>query len=191
MASETREALLESRVDDDLQLMQFLFPVSPERHAERSGQCRNLVREAYERVQATFTENDALGWAQGFAFPAEVLAADAALFASHHESIEACATARRTELQPGKLNASRVDQWLSSDNPEFSRMLHLAEKGMPVPVPPDFESNSTTGFPPLRNTYRRLSSTVNRRPRHYSPTCGSDVRRRGASQCEFVDSQTG
>lgn len=162
LSADSRGCLLEQRVEATLALMQRLFPVSLVRHQARSIRCRDLVQGAFEQTQATFTESDAVAWADGFVFPPDELLSDERQFAQCGGSLVACAKQRWQQLLPDRLNEDRVQQWLSPNNPEFDRMLLLARDGMPVPVPPDFVPNSATVFPPLRNTYRRLASAVNK-----------------------------
>jgi hypothetical protein len=163
LSDSARSSLLETAVHDTLDLMETMFPEAVDGIAARRTRATELIRAGVAAVNNTFTESDALNWADGFEFPQEGLDNDLAQFLAADGDLEAICRARLEQLAPDRLNMERVNSWLSAGNPEIERMRQLAGTGMPIPVASDFVPNSTTGsYPPLRQTYSRLGSVVNR-----------------------------
>jgi hypothetical protein len=83
-------------------------------------------------VNSTFTESDALNWADGFEFPQKGLDSDLAQFLASGGDREAICRARLEELAPNRLNMERVNSCLSAGNPEIKRMRKLAGSSIPL-----------------------------------------------------------
>jgi hypothetical protein len=106
---------------------------------------REFIVEAIRHTDTNFGVSEAVLWADGFEWPSDLVARDAALLASAGHDFSTMVRIRLTELGPSRLSALRV-QGLRADNPEISLLSKIAQ-GMTVPLPADFIPNGrgTTG----------------------------------------------
>jgi hypothetical protein len=155
-----RGRVLDLAVQEALALRQGFFPESAEVDPELLAP---LLARGEELLNSSLTEGDALEWASGFVFPTGPLEADERLFLRFGGDVPSMARHRLQELYSARMNRSRIDTWVSRDNPERGRLVDLAEEGMPVLVAGGFVPNSKLGvIPALRPAYRRLAPVVNR-----------------------------
>ena len=120
-----------------------------------------LIREAYEFVDEVYGIDAAVSWAEGFKVPIEAVAKDLRVFRAEGSSIENMARKRLAGIQQTRLSEVRIVQCISSDNPERTRLLGLAE-GMRVPLPTGFQPNGQFPRIKLRALYLRTQSAVNK-----------------------------
>lgn len=92
---------------------------------------------------------DARGW-QGI--PASAVDDDARAFRECGHDLSALASCRMAELSNTRLSAESVHSVISPQNPEFARLLLLAD-GMPVMVDPSFAPNGLTSWPKLSSIF--------------------------------------
>jgi hypothetical protein len=163
MPRHERTALLSTAVQETLNLLDKVFPDAIGGVALRRTKALELIAAGISATSRTFTEDDALHWADNFDFSEAGLAADLEMFLAADRDLKAMAVARLEQLASSRFSRDRVERHLSPENPEWDRMIKLAGEGMPVPLGPEFVPNSTAGaLPPLRQTYVRLNSVVNR-----------------------------
>jgi hypothetical protein len=122
-----------------------------------------VVKTGLSTLDKIFTESDALQWADGFCFDDSETAEGERLLDEAGGDLTVLARKRYGELLGERLNADRIDEWISLDNPELERLKSIAVHGVSVPVAEGFTPNGTEGkFPPLRPKYVRMASTVNK-----------------------------
>ena len=116
-----------------------------------------------QALDAVFNESDALEWADGFEFAPHHVKDGSELFLNHGGDLPSMVRYKQALLAQDRLNAHRVDTWLSVDNPEFDKMMELATTGMPVFRSDDFVPNVGNGcVPQLRATYKIIAPAVHR-----------------------------
>jgi hypothetical protein len=120
---------------------------------------RTIAKEAYDEI---YTAQDAEAWGDGFLIPPEVVRSDEALFTASMRNIEKMVTQRKQDLQHIRLSGVRIVNTCRTDNPEISRLMILANKGMPLIVSPEFVPNGKGPLPSLRKSYTSVKSAVNR-----------------------------
>ena len=125
-----------------------------------------LCLRAYEATDHNFVAKEAQEWAEGFTVPAEYVAEDEGDLIRLNFDIEALVRERFRRVADDRLNADRVQNVLSPDNPDRQKMLELATVGITVHVDPAFVPNTAphaTGIlPPFSKGYLSAPNAVNK-----------------------------
>lgn len=127
---------------------------------ERTQSLTSVIQQAFKDNDTEFGIYDAIQWADGFIIPDAAIAHDVGLFRASGLNFDKMAELRFRWLLTRRFNRDRVIAVISPDNPDYSRMLQLAD-GMGVPVPTDFVPNGGHG-PPLRKRYQLAHAAVNK-----------------------------
>ena len=123
-------------------------------------QLGELIAEANHSVKNEFAEADAIRWAAGYRFSEALIRSDAACLSAAALYFTKMIRRRLIRLSPNRLSRERAGR-LHEDNPEKVLMVDLAE-GMRVHLPENFVPNGKHDMSPLRESYLRVSSAVNR-----------------------------
>ncbi len=153
-------------------LMHGAFPYP--QHGDLDVQrIRRAIEDLLEATIGTGTRQDAGTWGRDengeeWEFRQEDIDRDEDLV-GHHGNIEAAARARWTELDEaagGRLNETRVHEWITPSNPEFDRMWELGRQfgGVEVLRPNDFIPNGTDGgiLPSVSGLTREVAGAMRR-----------------------------
>ena len=164
VASELRLSEAEdvaAAVEEVLELVRVMFPVTGLRAHTREKRARELISRALLTLENVFTERAAIDSVGEFRLPGAIMEADLALFQACGRSITEVAKIRQGSLREGRLSVDKVRRCLNPTNPEFVRMLELAEFGMRNEVDPEFVSNFSRELrPPLRRKAVRMASVI-------------------------------
>jgi hypothetical protein len=150
----------EKQVSEVIRILKSLFPT--EGSDTNIIKLRTIAKEAYMLADEIYTAQDAEAWGDGFIIPPEVVRSDEALFTASMRNIEKMVTQRKQDLQHIRLSGVRIVNTCRTDNPEISRLMILANKGMPLMVRPEFVPNGKGPLPSLRKSYISVKSAVNR-----------------------------
>lgn len=120
---------------------------------------QDLIDQAFHSIDDDFGVEEAVTYGGDFEFPPEAVANGTRLFNEANGSLETVAFTQQQSLLPGRLNHERVEQFLSSDNPEKAK-LHDLVGGIRVPTPTGFVPNGNLPRPPLRNLYQQVHHAV-------------------------------
>jgi len=139
----------------------ILRALYPGRHISRA-EIQLLIWEAYRSTDDTYGEGEALTWADGYRFPADIAYRDMSGLTAAHGNLAEFTRRRHEEMSSeGRLSHASIDAVVPPDDPD-STTLHRLVEGIQIFVPPepDFVAN---GRPPtLRAKYVRLAPVVNK-----------------------------
>ena len=110
-----------------------------------------VLKDAIEHCNLEFGKREAQGWAAGFEWDPQALAADMASFEEAGGDLPAMALMRQETMRPDRLNKERVNS-LREDNPERGLLLQLCE-GMKVHKPEGFIPNGQTSAGTQHESY--------------------------------------
>lgn len=146
----------------------------PGRRRQASGDARSVTQLQVQSaavvgvLQAAFAaaeESYGIRAAQEFGadfavWPLEVRQRDAALLQRFDGDFERACAAHQKAGACSRLSAERVRQCVSSDNPDFSRLMRIAE-GISISTPADFVPSATP--PEMRTKYKKhVANAVNK-----------------------------
>eukprot|EP01041_Mallomonas_annulata_P042173 gene42173-biopygen8465 len=115
---------------------------------------RTYVEEAFAYKNLEKSVEDAVQWGRGYAIRADWIRDDLNFFHAHGGSLQSMVAARCSELQDTRLSVDRVHAWVSRDNPDRERILHIASAGVPVMVDLDFVANNGINSPVMNPAAR-------------------------------------
>ena len=121
---------------------------------------QDLMTEALRHSDHLYGVESAVAWAEGFAWPVEVLLKDARLLSEAGQDSARMVQTRQQLLGPSRLSSARV-LGLHPDNPEIPLMLRIAS-GMTVPLPSDFVPNGVGPPGRLSKMYEAAAPAVDR-----------------------------
>ena len=121
---------------------------------------QTTVMEAIAASDEQYGVDAAVAWARGYTFPKAMLLSDMKCFQAAQLDFVVMVRRRLKILSSDRLSSARVDR-LRSDNPERGLLYDLAV-GMRVPIPVGFEPNGALPLAPLRSTYLKVDSAVNK-----------------------------
>jgi hypothetical protein len=154
------DASYDIALKDTIKKISLMFP---EQVTEaRIDKIKKVAIEGYKLADEVYTARDAEEWGNHYKVPDELVNSDEALFRASMRDIKVMAKRRQHQLLSKRLNSSRVNLHTRPDNPEREKLMHLAEKGMPLLLREGFKSNGQGKLPPLRKTYISVKSAVNR-----------------------------
>ena len=123
-------------------------------------QIEQLLIEAYESTSDEYGEAEALEWADGFQFPADVASRDMMDLDRHGGDLEAMVRERHDIMSSkGRLSIESVEAFVAEDDPDRQALLELVH-GIPIVVSDDFVPNNAPAK--LRSKYVRLAPCVNK-----------------------------
>jgi hypothetical protein len=122
---------------------------------------RAIVEEAYKVTDGIYGMQAANEWAAGFSIPQAAIDSDLRLFQASNRDFDRMVSRRLKSLRSSRFNRERVAECIGRDNPDFERLLALAD-GMEVPLPTDFQANGQREHPPLRKKYIQVHTAVNK-----------------------------
>jgi ribonuclease HI len=143
-----------------IEAMRTLFP--EEGSKENIARIRLVANDAYILADEVYTAQDAENWGKGFSIPHEVVESDENLFKASMRNIEVMVNRRKENMKSIRLSEERIMATCRKDNPEISRLMLLAIKGMPISVRPGFVANGSGPLPLLRKSYKSVKSAVNK-----------------------------
>lgn len=150
---------LQSVVQSMRQTIDTMLPVQQRPNAES---IQRLALQAVYAADQTFSEAEALVWADGFVWPAANRARDLADFLSCAGSLSLLAATRQQACAANRFSADRARQCLSVDNPHLPAVLSVA-CGVPVFLREGFiPSSAQPSLPALRLSYVRTKAAVDR-----------------------------
>jgi hypothetical protein len=129
--------------------------------SDDSGLLRDTIIESIKVSDENYGINEAVKWANNYAFPEEMILNDIQRFEDAKWDFVEMVRQRLLTSGPHHLNAARA-AGLSIDNPERHLVLELATEGMFVPIPNNFRPNGARHTAPLRASYVKVHQAVNR-----------------------------
>jgi hypothetical protein len=124
------------------------------------AQIHELVQEAVASARSDYGVEAALAWADGYAFPPQVVESDTASLAAAGFDFEVMVRERLESLAADRPSMSRVNR-LRANNPERELLLDLV-LGMKVHVPEGFQPNGHGPRTELRDIYVDVAPAVNK-----------------------------
>eukprot|EP01041_Mallomonas_annulata_P010888 gene10888-biopygen5275 len=121
-----------------------------------------VAREAFAYKDLEKSVEDAVQWGRGYEIRADWIRADLDFFHAHGGSLQSMVSARGLELQGTRLSVDRVNSWVSRDNPDRERILHIASTGVPVMVDVDFIANNGINSPVMSPAARPAKQAMQR-----------------------------
>ena len=122
----------------------------------------NIAETAYHLADEIYSVKEANIWAANFEISNDIVNSDEALFRASMRDLATMVKLRKKKLSPNRLNQERIENFTRPDNPERSRLLRLAQKGMPLLLRPGFIPNGCGPHPPLRRKYITVQNAVNK-----------------------------
>ena len=149
------EGEIRSRVEEITAMMAGMFP----NESKTAHDVRGVIREAFTTVDGLYGEQEAAQWGEGFEWPPGVYERDAQLAIEADYDLEGMVARQHQGMTTERLSAERVCKWVPVTDPDYARMLLLAD-GMRVVRGEDFMPNGKP--PPMRNLYKKVHKAVNK-----------------------------
>ena len=120
-----------------------------------------LAVEAYKVTDDDYGEEEAIEWASGFEFPADLGVRDGNLLREAGGELEAVVRAKHVQMSDhgSRLSLKSVDGMVPLDDPDRQRLIDLIN-GIPIVTSEEFTANGSP--PPLRAKYLRMAPAVNK-----------------------------
>ena len=118
-----------------------------------------LLTDAAQSCNLIYGIKEALEWGNDFNWPAKVLVRDTKLAESVQYDLELMVQQHHQQRSMSRLSAERIARIVPSSDPDYSRILDLAD-GMRVFIANTFMSNNEP--PPLRKLYVQVACAVNK-----------------------------
>jgi hypothetical protein len=120
-----------------------------------------LVLEAYKYGSSVYGVDAARTWADGFTIPDAAVQQDSESWHHCGENFVSMIDSKKQAIASTRLSHERIDQCISEDNPDKSR-LHLLVEGMdPFPAP-DFVGCTYSDRPTLSRRFNETAAAVER-----------------------------
>lgn len=123
---------------------------------------RDIWAKASRLNDSLFGEDEARGWANDFRISNTVVDKFEERFRSVNFDFARLIRSVKDEVRHVRISGESVSKMLSRDNPDFDKMLELADVGMKLFLDPNFEANGPDHLPKLSQAYVRVSSAVNK-----------------------------
>ena len=144
-----------NRVEEITSMMTRMFPNG----ARKAGGVKEVIREAFTTVDGLYGEQEAVQWGEDFKWPSGVGERDARLAMDAGYDLDEMVARQHKVMRAERLNVGRIREWVPETDPDYNRMLRLAD-GMQVVREGSFTPNSKP--PPMRKLYRKVHKAVNK-----------------------------
>ncbi len=120
-----------------------------------------MANNAYSLYDEVHGEEAACRWAEGFEWPSDIRTRDTELLSAYDNSLERLTEHHHQAMSSQRLSPERVIEWVDPSDPDYQRILDLAEVGMRVFTHASFQPN---GKPQqLRTRYiKKVRPAVNK-----------------------------
>ena len=130
------------------------------RHSFKREAIEQLIWEAFRSTDDEFGEEEALRWAEGYEFPADIADRDSEKLRAAGGNLAEMTSDRHAEMaSAGRLSKERIEAMVPRDDEDYDRLIDLVD-GIDIQVADDFVPNTAPSE--LRAKYVRVAPAVNR-----------------------------